>query len=257
MIELSGGKSEKNRISFFTNNNGATATIDEEGKISVTLGNEQEASTLMGIKLITRIFGTLSLSKALIIIPLIQRGLIAKIFYLFPMFFFTLFTIICVFLVRILYGTETAKNHGAEHMAAAAYTKLKRIPTIDEIKKYSRINKHCGITIFSAFITANLIGFLVYIYTGYIIPEILIYLAPSILRSFFPFYLIGNLLQFFTTSKPDDINLELAITALTELEKIEIETKSKLDEERRKEAEKIVEEIQNKIKSIKSKKISK
>lgn len=36
------------------------------------------------------------------------------------------------------------KFHSAEHMVCKAYEKLKRIPTLDEAKKYSRFHKRCG-----------------------------------------------------------------------------------------------------------------
>lgn len=103
-------------------------------------------------------------------------------------------------------------------MVLSAYNKLKRIPTIEEAQKFSRINRSCGITIYSAFITAQLIGFIVYIKTGFLISEIILFLVPLFFSAFFPFNLIGKFAQFFTTSKPERHNLELAIAALSALE---------------------------------------
>ena len=97
--------------------------------------------------------------------------------------------------------------------------KLKRIPTIEETKKFSRINKNCGIWIFSAFITAQLIGFGAYKFANYQIPEWILYVVPLLIGSYFPFNVMGKIAQFWTTSKPNDQNIELAISALCALEK--------------------------------------
>ncbi len=114
------------------------------------------------------------------------------------------------------------RNHGAEHKVFSAYKKLGRIPTVEEANHFSRINKACGVTIYSAFITAQLIGFIVYIHTSYIIPEILLFLIPLFFQTIFPFNFIGKLAQFFTTSKPQKRNIELAIAALSALERREL-----------------------------------
>ena len=50
----------------------------------------------------------------------------------------------------------------------------------------------------------------------------LLFLIPLFFSSIFPFNLIGKLGQFFTTAKPEDSNIELAIAALSALEKYEI-----------------------------------
>ena len=110
------------------------------------------------------------------------------------------------------------KNHGAEHKVIRAYMKLKRIPTLEEAKKFSRISKSCGVTIYSAFFTTQIIGFIVFVTKGYAIPEILLFIIPILFQSVFPFNLLGKIAQFFTTREPEDENIELAIAAITALE---------------------------------------
>ena len=219
MLNLSSGRSEKDRISFYTSNNGITAIRNANGNISIEFGKQN--SPLKATLELLGIFGTLSAIKAYLLIPLIENKTIGLIWYLIPTFFYLFLLVFSIVSVRKKSGINFLKNHGAEHMVFTAYKKLKRIPTIEEAKNFSRINSRCGINIYSAFITSQLIGFLVYVYTDYKISEILLFLAPLFLSPIFPFNFIGELAQFFTTAKPEDSNIELAIAALSALEKRE------------------------------------
>lgn len=249
MIKLSGGKSLNNRISFFTSHCCAAAIRNNQNEISIEYRYDASNTTFQSLTKLIKLFGIISLIKAFIILPLIENNVICKAYYLVPMFFYILLLIFSILAIRYS-DKELLKNHGAEHMVASAYNKLKRIPTIDETKKFSRINKNCGISFFSSVIIANLIGFIIYICTDYIVPEILIFLVPFMFRSIFPFYLLGNLLQFFTTSKPDDENIHLAIAALTAV--INKEEEYKEDEDKLLEIQKklnaLIEEMKKKNK---------
>jgi uncharacterized protein YqhQ len=220
MLNLSGGKSEKTRISFYTHDNGATAIRNKNGFITIEFGKDNKSfrknyNTLIGI------FSISSLVKALVLIPLIEKNIIESVWYLIPMFFYSLLAILSIIIVRKNGGKEFLRNHGAEHKVFAAYKSLGRIPTIQEANKFSRINKACGITIYSAFITSQLIGYFVYIHNNYIISEIILFLIPLFFQTVFPFNFIGKIAQFFTTSKPQNQNIELAISALSALERRE------------------------------------
>ena len=128
-------------------------------------------------------------------------------------------TLVAMIQLRQEGGIEWLRNHGAEHKVVAAYTKLKRIPTIEEANSFSRISNHCGTTLFSCFITPQLIGLIVYVTTGYIIIEPLLLLI-TVLLAIFPIDFLGKFLQLFTTSNPKQCNIELAISALIELNEI-------------------------------------
>jgi len=123
--------------------------------------------------------------------------------------------------LRANIGKEGLRNHGAEHKVFKAYSQLKRIPTLEEVRQYSRVSRHCGIARDSALITAQLIGFILYTCVGYRFSEILLYIVPLFLANVFPFYLLGNLAQLFTTAKPEEENIKLAMAALTELKERE------------------------------------
>lgn len=217
MLNLSNGRSEKDRISFYTSDNGATAIRKENGEIDIEFG-KPNIPLIKALFVLIGIFCTHSLIKAYVLIPLIEKQTLGLIWYLIPMFVYTFFLIFAIIVVRKQGGTEFLKNHGAEHMIVAAYKKFKKIPTIEETKTFSRISSNCGINIYSAFITSQLIGFVVYITMGYKISEILLFIIPLFFSTTFPFNLIGKLGQFFTTAKPEDSNIELGIAALSALE---------------------------------------
>ena len=220
MLNLSNGRSEKDRICFYTSDNGATAIRKENGKIAIEFGKPKIPLAKV-LFILIGFFCTLSLIKAYVLIPLIEKQTIGLLWYLLPMFVYSFFLIFSIIVVRKQGGTEFLKNHGAEHMIVAAYKKFKKIPTIEEARAFSRISSHCGINIYSAFITSQLIGFVVYITADCKISEILLFLLPLLFSSAFPFNLIGKLGQFFTTAQPDDSNIELGIAALSALEKHE------------------------------------
>ena len=65
------------------------------------------------------------------------------------------------------------------------------------------------------------ISFIVYIHFGIVIPEKVLYIVPLFIHGFFPFNILGKLLQLLTTAEPDDSNVDLAIAALEALDEKE------------------------------------
>lgn len=216
MFTLSSARSEKDRISFFSKNIGITAMRDEKGDI-IFMKSEED---LKGIVFFI-IFAIICTSiKRCIIIPLIEKEILNTNWYMISLVIYFIFTIISVIVIRSE-GEELRKNHGAEHMVCSAYRKLKKVPSLKETKRFSRISKSCGVSLYSAAITAEIIGFIVFKYIGYQIPEIILLSIPIFLKKFFPFNLIGKFIQLFTTAKPDNSNIILALSALNELLEIE------------------------------------
>lgn len=221
MLKLSGGHSEKDRISFYTSDNGVTAIRNENGEITFEFEKNDDSIT-EPVAAILGISVALSIVKRFLLIPLINNRIIGTVWYLIPIFFYSFLAIISIIYVRKNDGKEFLRNHGAEHKVFAAYNKLKRIPTIEEANQFSRIAKTCGVTTYSALITSQLIGFIVYINTGYVVSEILLFFVPLFFDSIFPFNFIGKIAQLFTTSNPEKENIELAIAAITALELTEL-----------------------------------
>lgn len=216
-----GGQSEKDRIMFYTNKNTATAIRNKNGKISFEFGKPETSGKTSKslILLLIPFLGPLLLKNLLIY--LIDNKTIVAICYLIPFLFYSLMALIAIIQLRNEGGIEYLRNHGAEHKVFTAYMKLKRIPTIEEANSFSRINNHCGTTIFSIFITPQLIGFIVYVLTGYIILEPLLLLI-TVFLAIFPIDFLGKILQLFTTSKPKRCNIELALSALIALKEKEL-----------------------------------
>lgn len=217
MMTIISGLSEKDRISFATFNRAITAirkrdrTIEfvESSKLDMTVDKCDTVGSIVYI--------ILCVIKVYCFIPMIEKEMMEKWCYFIPGFFALLYMIISIFRLRVNIGKEGLKNHGAEHKVFKAYRRLKRIPTLEEAKQFSRISRHCVIARTSGFITVQLIGFILYTCMGYQVSEILLYIVPLFVCNIFPFYLLGNLAQFFTTAKPEEENIELAIAALTEL----------------------------------------
>lgn len=218
MVELTGGQSREDRISFTVSNDVATAIRKSNNEIEIKFGKELQPSPAIVEIILGIIFWTITFIKACIIVPLIKKGILATEFYLIAAFTYLLIAIIAIIKFRITEGKETLKNHAAEHKVFLAYNKLKRVPTIEEAKTFSRINRKCGITIYSGFITIQIIAFIIYIYTGCMISEIILFIGALLLRSKFPFNILGKFAQLFTTSEPDNDNIELAISAVSALE---------------------------------------
>lgn len=217
MLDIVAGKSEKDRITFYDSTKSICAIRYNDGTISTNLAfDNYEIRT----KFILRIlfFGILCLIKSLVLLPIIHNNPDLNFLYLIPAITVLLVGIILLIVSRHKEKEEGLKNHAAEHMVFAAYQKLKRIPTLEESKCFSRISPCCGITLYSSFITYQIIGFIIYILIDFVIPEIILFIIPLLFSDYAPFNWLGKLAQFFTTSKPDDANIELAIAAITALE---------------------------------------
>ena len=217
MLKLSGGKSEHDRISFYTIHNCVRAIGNSNGEI--TFEFEEEVMDKKAKIVFLIFFGMFALIKRLIIVPLIKAHIIGAVWYLIPALCYLIIAVSSLIAFRKMSGKELLRNHGAEHKVSLAYERLKRVPTVEEAMNFPRICKDCGATVYSAFITSQLIGYIVYIKTGFAIPEIILFCAPLLFQTNFPFNLLGKFAQLFTTENPTKSNIELAIAAISELEK--------------------------------------
>ena len=117
-------------------------------------------------------------------------------------------------------GLSSSRFHAAEHMGINAYLDLQRVPTLDEIKKYSRFSKKCGsrfiLSGVSMYTTISILMSLVpYIE---LIPYFIILSALTILYIIDSKFGILRFLQFFVTNKPTDKELLVAIEGLKQYE---------------------------------------
>lgn len=118
---------------------------------------------------------------------------------------------------------QTAKYHSAEHMAVNAHRKLHRVPTLEEIRFYSRFCKQCGsrIAIYKIVIygTTCLLLSILNITPLYIYLPLSLVIITFVLVGCFQGWLI--FLQIFVTNKPSDSELEVAIKGLEVLQKLD------------------------------------
>lgn len=116
---------------------------------------------------------------------------------------------------------DLGKFHSAEHMVCNAYEKLKKIPTLEEAKQYSRIHKRCGSNTAISnflFIVALICSFpFLFIRPNYIIILIIIAVIYSINYKFNIF----RVFQLLITNKATEKELLLAIEGLKAFEIME------------------------------------
>jgi len=120
-------------------------------------------------------------------------------------------------------GYSIAKFHAAEHKVLNAYKKLKRIPTIEETKKFSRFSTQCGSIVrtfrivmfflFSILMTCILhYNNMIYLFCVLFVLELMVLAVKH-----------GwlNFLQVFFTSIPTDKEIKLAVEGLRQFEMME------------------------------------
>lgn len=107
---------------------------------------------------------------------------------------------------------RSKKFHSAEHMAINSYEGLGRIPTEAEIRKFSRFLNKCGTNL-----TTQTVIYILLVEIMLFIPNIvgvsLFFLLGAIFQYLFNKGCL-NFMQIFTTSKPTEKELKLAIEAL-------------------------------------------
>jgi len=228
-MKITKGCSQSNSISFCTRKFEATAIRNENGKIEVTIENIEEPNLTQKEEFFANILTntimiSLILFEILIIKPLIVKLGLLTFFYIFPVIFYIIF-LIAAFIVGFVINDNSKtvkKNHGAEHMVSNAYKKLKRIPSVLEVRKFSRFSGSCSAIICSSLIMSHLIAYLIYAKFTIAIPQTIMLILGLDLFKIFPFNFIGLLVQIFTTAKPNDNNIELGIASLCALEYCEI-----------------------------------
>ena len=117
-----------------------------------------------------------------------------------------------------------AEFHSAEHMAVNAYEKLQRIPSLAEVKKFSRFSDDCG--------SRKVFNVIVYPFTVCVIWIIIPYVTShwllfAIWASYFLLLFLNikfhilKFLQVIFTKPPSDEQLMLAIEGLRQFEILE------------------------------------
>ncbi len=118
---------------------------------------------------------------------------------------------------------STGRFHSAEHMAIAAYKKYQRVPTMEEVKKSSRLDKECGSRIIIDPIMLLILLVMIMCSCAYI--SLFAYFALAAI--FIVFVIIEKRYNFFrvfqvlVTNKPTDKELEVALAGIKMFEEME------------------------------------
>ena len=120
-------------------------------------------------------------------------------------------------------GRSIAKFHSAEHMVVNAYQKLQKVPTLEELKRFSRFHKDCGSCkilreiFYYSFISLAML----FVASWNVLLYIIVIICILILYIMDIKFGCLRFLQISVTSKPTDMELELAIEGLKNFEKME------------------------------------
>lgn len=231
-LPICGGHSFTNGIMFYSKqypNYVAMATIDENQNIKTQwlLAKEAKKEEDMLTKQTEKGFD--DLASKIFLVMFAPIALIVLIYFLdvdhtigflrifdgiiIPFFIFSYIsiifsvTLVTIMLPEKLFGTNSKKIHAAEHMMIHAYGKLHRLPSIEELRKYSRVDKYCGTNFIS------LILFCCIIFLSHILLKLDLTLCCKIILAFDICMLLGgfNFVQLFITEPPTDSELKLAI----------------------------------------------
>ena len=150
--------------------------------------------------------------------------------YIFGAIYFAMFASadliqLFVWIATIKFGKSKSlgRFEAASNMVTNAYNDLKRVPTLEEVRKYSRFSK---ISPYQKILDANLLILLVLLDILFIGPINVFYYFIFMLGVMVICLLTINgfklwFLQIFFTNKPTDLELKVAIQGLRELEHFE------------------------------------
>lgn len=112
------------------------------------------------------------------------------------------------------------RYHAAEHKAINAYEKLKRAPKdIEELNKYSRFCKNCGVRMNFMPAIPKIVFFISVLYSQDILSALLITAVISTILIMMLSRGMFRLLQVFITKKPGKEELEVALQGIRTVEK--------------------------------------
>lgn len=215
-----GAHSLNNGIAFYSN-------VNEEFASVIRINNDNKISTewkpvltlvqnsIKSYRFAILIFIIMTIINFLLLEWLEKQSIISSIqnfLLLIGISIVTLFIITTIF--DKIKNPNLYKYHAAEHMVINAFYDLHRVPTLEEIKNYSRYSNSCG---------GNTISQLIFLCTALIISSCFenpyIIGAISLFGLILPVILTNlglfNFIQFFTTQKPTDKELNIAINGLT------------------------------------------
>lgn len=136
-----------------------------------------------------------------------------------------IFLIYQAFCMHSKNGSKVAlgRFHAAEHMAVNAYNSLKRVPSLSEVKKYSKLTEHCGSMLMINNVVLNLntclIG-LLYLRFGFV-PGLIVTIVTTLLLIYAQKKNAFLFLQNLVLGEATNTELQVAIEGLSFLDSFE------------------------------------
>ena len=220
-LKLSNARSFENGIVFLSRRHFgylSLSSIDDNGNIETKWTNKNNMPQIELNKKPDKIFDFVIFPLILLVTIIVVKNLHQN-----PIFALRSYLIgeVIITLLSFLAGNlsiKTTKNrtkmfHSAEHMVINAYTKLKRIPSLEEARNSSRFHNYCGTNNTTVIVLDNFFIFLCtflptkkYIVIGILSIVIIIQLLKRLG--------LLNIMQIFTTSPPTDMELLVGIEGL-------------------------------------------
>lgn len=209
MLKLTGGSSSENSVSYFLENGRGIEAIQQEDGTIITKEIDSTEWLKTNLRLIRIIFFCSMVREIGIILKLSQ------IIYHFPTILWTVSFLIAI--MMMLGNRENRKFHGAEHKIYHWYYKKDRKCDEESIRRCSRIHGSCGTNLLATMVTFQLISSICYKFLGIHIPDIITAMLPLYVFEFFPFNILGLIVQIFTTEEPEAKHINVAVEALAML----------------------------------------
>ena len=222
-LKIERAHSMSNGIRFYSKRHKGyvvNATINEQGIIQTNWTKSKEKSKEEKKALTQKLFRLIlcalpfSIIASLLFIGSSQNDFIECIRMFFISFSLALLsTFIIYYQIERKLDKNLLKFHSAEHMIINAFRDLNRIPTLEELYKYSRFSNYCGTNI----TTCVSITFIL-IFVCSFIPDSLHRVIAMLICYTIIYILLNsgklNFMQNLTTIKPTDTELLVAIEGL-------------------------------------------
>ena len=227
-LKIEHAESLNNGIRFYSKrhkNHVAIATINEQGNISTkwtttaALESENKKNKpKVGQKRIIG-FTLFFIAFFCVLYPLFRwassQGLVC---YLRTLCLINTITILSIFLRRVYVKRKKQRVlyqfHSAEHMVCNAYSKLNRVPSLEEIHQFSRFDKDCSTNV----TTLTLLFYLLVLACSFIPCFwccLITFMVGWLITLIFQDCGLLNFLQYLTTIPPTDTELRVAIAGMS------------------------------------------
>lgn len=231
MKTITNARSKKNGIVFYSNIMPLfviDAHVDKDGKIQIIILprilsdvtdfslDEKEHESFLFTELFLVFFFCLISIGLFGWLTVVFRNIFISIATLFACLFLYFGCKLACCITKSIHLKELSRFHAAEHMVINAYCNLQHVPTMEEIKKSSRFSKCCGSMALLNPCMMTLLLTLCFI-SGILLKPIfclLVLVSTPLLILIIEKFALLRYLQILFTSKPTNLELEVALKGI-------------------------------------------